>query len=187
MGIRFLLGIAVFALGACEPRHDRDNVVHVDLLEQPFGKTPSGAYLNPVDRKIAETGKGIPGRPFPCARRATASDGLIGEGEHYVRLKTEECVLMTPPKRWRGRWIVGFETSAFCPVEASSCGLEGAWLSWREPEGNEHYAPHKEGFVAYDIDFIGRRTKYEADYGHLGGSPHEMVVDRMISIGRVRD
>lgn len=132
---------------------------------------PPEAYLDPVDRRIAETGVGVPGRPYPCTRQKAGSNVV-------VHLPTEQCVKMLPAERWRGLWRDDFEGSRFCPAPATTCDGRTAgdriWLNG----GMDDAA----GGGVYAVEFIGRRTMYEGAYGHMGMSDHEIVVDRFISI-----
>jgi hypothetical protein len=142
------------------------------LLAGPDDQLPPQAYLDPIDQKIARTGIGLPGRPYPCTRKQRTAHGST----ELVSLPTERCVRMLPPQRWRGLWRDMFEGSQFCPSPAKACpsGKAGdrIWLTGGHPSN--------EGGL-YAITFIGRRTAYRGPYGHLGFSDQEIVVDRLIS------
>lgn len=135
---------------------------------------PPEAYLDPVDRQIARTGVGVPGRPSPCARTTTENGIKIVVGS-----PTDQCVKMLPQQRWRGLWRNDFEGSQFCPEPATECRLdspgERIWLSER---------PDKRGDgKLYHVDFVGRKTMYKGHYGHMGVFDHEIIMDRMIIYG----
>ncbi len=59
------------------------------------------AYVDPVDRMIAESGEGIPGRPYPCAvEKVEQGDTVI------MFLPTDQYVKMMPTEEWHGLWRV---------------------------------------------------------------------------------
>jgi hypothetical protein len=148
------------------------------LAPAPHGFTepPPEAYVDPVDREIARTHVGRPGRPAPCAREEIQNAIKV-----IVSGPTETCFRMLPARRWRGLWRNDFEGSQFCPAPARRCDLdspgERIWL-----RTNPDRRPDRK---LYRVEFIGRKTMYRGAYGHLGGSDHEIVVDRMISAQEV--
>ena len=99
-------------------------------------------------------------------------------------LPTGECYEMLPAHRWRGVWEDHLEGQVFCPGAATQCpaGGSGIWLDYASAKRPAGWTP---GGV-YAIDFIGRRTKFEGGYGHMGASRHAMVVDRMISMKQLQ-
>ncbi len=168
-----LLTVLLCACGG-RSHSEEDRVVHIDLTQQAkLGHTPPQAYVDKADRWMAETGKSLPGRPFPCAY-TKMYDGV----EVIESVETDKCVQMTQPQRWSGLWRNEFEGSQFCPRAAMRCSYESTpsriWLHWDEREQPDG--------ALYAVEFIGRRTRYPGMYGHLGGSEHEIIVDRMISI-----
>lgn len=132
---------------------------------------PPEAYIRPFDRQIAESGIGMPGRPFPCVREEIQNgvEVLVGE-------PTEECVKLEPQARWRGLWRNNFEGSRFCPEPATQCDFDTPgdriWLTMKHDRAADG--------MLYRIEFVGRRTTYRGSYGHFGISDHEMIVDRMV-------
>ena len=143
---------------------------------QPSLNLPPEAYIDPVDRQIAETGKGVPGRPAPCTLEEVKNGGRI-----LVGRPIDKCVKMLPPQRWKGLWRVAFEGSRFCPEPARSCDSntpgERIWL---------HSGPGTRGRgELYRVDFIGRRTAYKAEYGLI--YDHEIIMDKAITIQLIRD
>lgn len=140
-------------------------------------RLPPDAYIDPVDQTIARTGKGIAGRPFPCAREA------VEQGIRIIRsIPTEQCVRMSAPQRWAGLWRNDFEGSIFCPTPAKSCSGRSdgdeIWLE-RGPLRGERGA-------VYAIEFVGRKTLYKGPYGHLGMSDHAIIIDHVISTKMVK-
>jgi hypothetical protein len=141
----------------------------------PNDKLPPEAYRDPIDQRIAKTGKGIPGRPFPCAY-----EGKVDGVETTSESPTEICVKMLPQQRWSGLWRNDFEGSRFCPEPAKTCDQnmpgERIWLSETpgRPEGG-----------LYQVEFIGRRTMYKGSYGHMGLSDHEIIIDRLIALSEI--
>jgi len=138
----------------------------------PGDKLPLDAYRDPIDRQIAATGKGVPGRPFPCTYEET-QNGVTT----IVQQPVSVCVKMSPQQRFKGLWRMGQETSIFCPAPATECRYDGRagkiWLS-RTPGGGGR------GDL-YRVDFIGRRTLYKGSYGD-GFADYEVVMDRPIKI-----
>lgn len=96
-------------------------------------------------------------------------------------MPTDQCVKMTEPKRWKGLWRNAFEGSRFCETPATGCtdapSDEKVWLDWNA-------GPEPDGALC-EVEFIGRQTQYAGEYGHLGMSRHEIIVDRMLSIKRL--
>lgn len=130
----------------------------------------AGTYAHWGDRLSAATG-GLFGQP--CSR---------GETD---RLPDDQCYRMTPPERMRGIWIDEFEGSRFLPglTAAPATDPPGPHI-WLEMDAHPVPALPEErrgqGRVVL-LDFIGRRTLYPGNYGHLGMSEHEVVVQRLIS------
>ena len=135
---------------------------------------PVEAYIDPIDQQIAATGVGIPGRPSPCVREKTAEWGTYG-----TDVPTDQCVKMLPTKRWRGIWRNEFEGQLFC---ADPCDPKADLVWITDRTGNRQR--QKEGI--YRIEFEGRRTMYRGSYGHFGLADHEIIVDRMISVRRLK-
>lgn len=84
----------------------------------------------------------------------------------------------------------GFERSAFLPGSMAmpapdQARQDGIWLDFAAaspPDPALRRAMdelHSTAFVA--IEFVGRRSRDEGQYGHLGGARHVVIVDRIIS------
>lgn len=101
--------------------------------------------------------------------------------------RTDQCFEMAPKQRWKGLWKKGFEDSRFCPSPANSCSFENPgesiWLS--EPDKDVQVGSYN-GDV-YEVEFIGRRTSKSGRYGHFGEFDHEIIVDKMIIVRRVKN
>lgn len=138
---------------------------------------PPEAYLNPVDREIARTGVGRPGRPYPCTHKVKWRGASVVES-----LPTDKCVRMEPARLWRGLWLNEFEGSQFCPAPAKTCAPQSRgdhiWLTEGPLKGQNG--------ALYEVSFIGRRTMYRGSYGHMGVFEREIIVDKLVSIRRVR-
>lgn len=95
----------------------------------------------------------------------------------------DRCFDMQPPRRWTGLWNDEFEGSRFCPAPAKACSFSSpgdrVWLTYSEDAGPP--SAQSSGDL-YAIEFVGRRTLRRGRYGHMGGSQHEVLVDRVISI-----
>jgi len=135
-------------------------------------KLPPEAYQDPIDRQIAQTGKGVAERPFPCAHE------YVENGVDTIEsTPTDLCVKMMPQQRWRGLWRNNMEGSTFCPEPAKECPThagESIWLDSGPGRGGRG--------DLYRVDFIGRKTMYKGPYGHMSMYDQEIVMDRAISI-----
>ena len=134
-------------------------------------KLPLDAYRDPIDRQIAESGKGVPGRPLPCAYEESR-DGVTA----IVMQPTDNCVKMSGQQRFRGLWRHPMEGSRFCPEPATTCDDdspgEKIWLSGTPGRGGRG--------ELYRVDFVGRKTLFKGSY--QGFSDQEIVMDRAIGI-----
>lgn len=103
------------------------------------------------------------------------------------RAAAPECAEMTQQGLYRGRWLVGFETSFFAPTGVEFCGqtsrgsggcifLTGDVLPW----------PGRwDCSRIYELEFVGRRNVLPGLYG--GYSAYKIVAERLISAKRLRD
>lgn len=166
------IGLRVIAIIVCSVLMGTDARAGID------DELPPEAYMLALDRQIAESGVGVPGRPFPCMREEVHNgiEVLVGE-------PTEKCVKLEPQKRWSGLWRNDFEGSRFCPEPATECDYDTpgdrVWLTLRPDSAGDG--------VLYRVEFVGRKTMYRGPYGHFGLSDHEMIVDRMILQEEVRN
>ena len=139
-------------------------------------RLPPEAYLDPVDREIALTGKGVKGRPYPCARETTELGIPVVQS-----IATDHCVKMQPAQTWRGLWFNEFEGSRFCPTPAKTCAFESPgeriWLT------NGPRSAHRR--AVYAVEFLGRRTAFKGPYGHFGMSDYEIIVDQVLSLALI--
>jgi hypothetical protein len=103
--------------------------------------------------------------------------------------EVDQCFEMTAPKRWHGLWLAEFEGSRFCPSPATRCASDtpGPFI-WLDTKRLRNSLPPGKMFSdhPYEVLFIGRRTLHAGKYGHLGMSPYEMTVDKLISISPAR-
>jgi hypothetical protein len=108
---------------------------------------------------------------------------------------TQTCFRMTEPRKWTGLWRTQFEESRFCadqpagPAEMCDDYYYGGGAAWLNgdlglPEDSTGGFVH-EGL--YRVEFIGRRTEYPGNFGHMGDYDYEIFVDRPISIRKVPD
>jgi hypothetical protein len=110
---------------------------------------------------------------------------LTDTDDRCIRERTAECDQMSEPRLFRGLWRAAFESSTLTPPERIDCedpksDLPCIWL-----EGDELPSGSKYDCVAYELEFVGRRMLHLGMYGHLGGSPYKVVVDRLISAKRL--
>lgn len=139
--------------------------------------TPPQAFLKFADRaKMQMLYWGLP-VGYPCTKMQ------VENGLHVADSKPlDQCVKMTPQRRWRGLWRNDFEGSRFCPTPARECSHatpgRSIWLTFAQHLPKNQ----RESFGdLYAIDFVGRRTLYAGSYGHFGMFDQEVIVDRVIS------
>ena len=139
-------------------------------------KLPPEAYRDPIDQQIARTGKGVPGRPSPCAYEE------VRNGVDVIEMQpTGVCYKMLPQQRWRGLWVSGHESSLFCPAPAPTCDMKTPGAARLEN------GPGRSGYGSvYRVDFVGRRTMYRGNYDGLGMIDQIILMDRAISIELIK-
>lgn len=150
--------------------------------EGRFPTTPASAYQSWKDRLVVSTGIPFFGLTPPCIEWVEDQ-----HGSYYAGIPTDQCFKMLPPQRWRGLWRNEFEGSRFCPEPARECGLPpddwyGPWGIWLDVE---RVSREPADGALYRVEFVGRRTAVKGAYGHLGGSEHALIVDRVISMKQV--
>jgi hypothetical protein len=115
----------------------------------------------------------------PCFR--VAEDGIWS-------LPARDCVPLSAQREMRGILMSGMEDSTFV-ADQPDADMRGdrVWLEMELADAlrsgvmtNENMPPHG----TFAIHFVGRRSRQRGHYGHLGGSPHVVVVDRVISVRR---
>jgi len=116
---------------------------------------------------------------WPCPERKEIELG----SPVYIGQPTDQCYKMQPQQRWQGLWRNEFEGSRFCPGPARQCQMDTPGdIIWLDTERVTRMEPDG---ALYAVDLIGRRTAVKAQHGHLGGSDHDLIVDRFISMKRV--
>ena len=138
-------------------------------------------YKNPWDRVVVQIGFGFGYEP--CYRKEETPYGDV-----FGFIGNEECFRFDPPERMRGIWLYEFEGSEFLPdaTEAPADWPVGAGYSrnavWLEFSGPEPLLADWHGERrAYEIEFVGRRASFPGRYGHMGGSPHMVIVKELLS------
>lgn len=143
-------------------------------------------YLSSWDRFVARSGlEGVLG--YPCARKETDDHGTV-----LTRIPDDQCYRFNAPERVEGVWIDEFEGQRLLSqaqfdagirrVEGDETWLEVEWADYPpRPENDVEGAPR-----TFRIVFIGRRSTYPGAYGHLGGSRHLVLVDRIISLEEIK-
>lgn len=110
---------------------------------------------------------------------------------------TDQCYKMEAPRRYRGVWIDEFEGQAFIPEgskapewpkgDPKSAGWWKAFEAaraatiWLDVERTDLRGKRRRGGKML-IEFVGRKTLYPGNYGHMGMSGNEIIVDRVISL-----
>ena len=129
-------------------------------------------------------------REAPCTYRIET--GVIGS------LPIDQCYKMEPARRYRGTWIDAFEGQQFIPEgtkapewprgsprtsewrkEADRAIAATIWLDVERARLGHKW---QQGGRTALIEFIGRKTMFPGNYGHMGMSGQEIIVDRVISL-----
>ncbi|HWU94950.1 MAG TPA: hypothetical protein VN029_05090 [Sphingomonas sp.] len=144
--------------------------------------TPAAAYRGTVNRIYVATGLA---QLFgsPCYRKSRI-DGT----EAYVFIGYEACYRFDPPRRMVGVWRDEFEGSRFFPgaiAKPADTDDSGIWLDMPAAKlpasmKRSFKGPHDSPFEDYRIEFIGKQTSVAGYYGHMGGSRHYVIVDRVL-------
>lgn len=113
----------------------------------------------------------------PCFRVVEFGIQHVGE---------EACFRFGPPARMQGVWLPEFEGSSFFqnarvrPTRDFS--RSQTWLDLDSRVVLPKLGVRDDGELkAVAVDFVGRRSIFPGMYGHLGGSRHYIIVDRLIS------
>jgi hypothetical protein len=142
------------------------------LSDQAKQLPPPEAFVRSKDRLAARMLRsGIPWS-WPCIEPIT-------------------CVKFDGPKRIQGLWRNDFEGSQFCGPPAKTCSYRSAdersdalvWLDFASPPPGQ-FKPERPGGL-YQVDFVGRASRYPGIYGHLGVFDGEVIVDRMIAMTEI--
>ena len=134
------------------------------------------------DEQMAEFRAADPGMKDECL------EIIRWGGPEALTKPQEECYKFDPPRRWKGLWFGEFETSRFCPEPARQCpdNRPGEYI-WLEVGPAAHVPPSGEKMMGgmWQVDFVGRKSTFPGEYGHLGESQEEIIMDRLLAIKRV--
>lgn len=104
----------------------------------------------------------------------------------------DKCIQLEPPRTFRGAWLHEFEASLFFEgVEAMPDGVRTYTEAdtWLDIDADDREDLRRRGFdcarCAFVIEFIGRKSSQEGNYGHMGGADHVILLDRIVSIRQV--
>ena len=118
-----------------------------------------------------------PGMTDACIEKLR-SGGVDAMPEH-----ADQCYKFEKPRRWKGIWFNQFEGLLFCPDPVErTCPKNAPTYEneiWLEFSSKPPVELGRGG--VYEIEFIGRRSLGAGHFGHMGMSPNDMIVDRMIS------
>jgi hypothetical protein len=128
-------------------------------------------------------------RKFPCTYHIET--GVMGS------LPTDQCYKMDAPRRYRGVWIDEFEGQQFVPEgtaipewprgdpkspewrkQSDQAIAATIWLDVQRAKLGHKW---RQGGRRVFIEFVGRKTMYPGNYGHMGMSGQEIIVDHVIS------
>jgi hypothetical protein len=102
-----------------------------------------------------------------------------------ARNKEADCQRLTEARRFRGTWLVGFETSLFSPIGQQDCVETKGLTQCAELVGKALPWPSRWACPRrFQIEFVGRRNAFPALYG---ASAYQIIVDKVISAKRLAD
>ena len=120
------------------------------------------------------------------------------DAETMGSLPTDTCYKMEAPRRYRGIWVDEFEGQSFVPEGTKAPewprGNRSSpeWIKqvdraiaatiWLDVERAKVGHKWQQGGRKVFIEFVGRKTRYPGNYGHMGMSGQEIIVDRVISL-----
>lgn len=139
----------------------------------PGDRTPASAYKNWDDR--LSVALGLPGTilRWPCTRKVA---GVLES------LPPDECYRMTTPRRFKGIWVDEFEGSRFVENAQSLNGV--SWYdpaTWLDPVRDPALENEDGRLRVHEVEFMGQKTIVPGSYGHMGGSEHMVVMNRLIA------
>ena len=151
------------------------------LLRKPCTEADEGRGCHRFDGRLF--------RDPPCTYHI--EEGVLGS------LPVDQCFKMEPPRRYRGVWIDEFESQRFIPEGTPAPEWPDGDLKsseWRKQAGRAIAATiwldveraklgHKwqQGGRRVFLEFVGRKTLYPGNYGHMGMSGQAIIVDTVIS------
>ena len=105
------------------------------------------------------------------------------------------CIPYSPSRKMAGLWVEGFESSAFFEGARSWADIspqvddQNSELTWLSVNSNANLPQRESADFGSDwslrtttrVEFVGKRSLCSWGYGHLGGSEHEVIVERFIS------
>lgn len=152
------------------------------LLSKPCTEADVGHACYRYDGRLV--------RETPCTYHVDAE--TIGS------LPIDKCYKMDPPRRYRGVWVDEFEGQSFIPEGTKApewprgdpkspewrkqADRVIAATIWLDVERAKIGHDWQRGGRKVFIEFVGRKTRYPGNYGHMGMSGQEIIVDRMISL-----
>jgi len=177
--VKLALIPSIFVLAACAATDDNAAAnAHVEVLnrlyEQEIAELENRRANDPAmpeyDTQMAQN---------PCVRRIPGG---------WEDLPPRDCVPLSAQQEMSGTWAAGMEDSTFVS-ENPDVDTRGERV-WLEMELSDAL---RSGVMAegtgpvgmFEIHFVGRRSRQRGHYGHLGMSPHVVVVDRIISVRRI--
>ncbi|SEJ85989.1 hypothetical protein SAMN05428950_1044 [Sphingomonas sp. OV641] len=172
----------LFALPNPEQFALTEDQIRARLLGTPCTEADEGRGCFRYDGRLE--------RELPCAFHN--DDGEV------EFLPTDQCYKMEPAQLYRGVWIDEFEDQQFVPEGTQTpewprtavrskgwreqferARLKSIWINTSRVNFGAKWQRRRGRRI---IEFVGRKTKFAGDHGHLGMSGHEIIVDRVISL-----
>jgi hypothetical protein len=114
--------------------------------------------------------------------------GSVRSGKYVGELK---CWPFSKPHRMRGVWVFGLEASDFAPnASRITPNPVDTWLDVDEigvpPQVEAAFQSNASNpWAGYAIDFVGRQSLCDENYGQFGSFKHEVIVEQFNSIRRL--
>jgi hypothetical protein len=110
--------------------------------------------------------------------------GDLAKGKYVGEFK---CWPFSKPQQMHGVWVFGLEASDFYPnVTKPTSQPSDTWLQAAPSALRDFIATsRREGWVAYAVDFTGRQSLCDANYGQGGAFEKEVIVDHFNSVKRL--
>ena len=110
-------------------------------------------------------------------------DGSLASAMKVINNDISKCMPFSKPQQMSGLWVRDLEYSGFYSGAEKLSDIAGkdsnTWLSLDLRE-REITAGQGTGNLVYRVEFIGRHSLCEFGYGHMGGYPQEVIVDRFL-------
>lgn len=110
---------------------------------------------------------------------------LPGDGGTYIG--DLKCWPFSKPTRMHGVWVFGLEASDFYPnATTSPSAPTDTWLETdlsKRPDIRAAY--RRDGTLAFSVDFVGRQSLCDNNYGQFGAFRREIITEHVYALRRL--